>query len=60
MANQNIRSIPDRNVRETGGTSGWHEAVQPNQSDMNRGREPGPSPRLPSEVSHNRMGTDVR
>jgi hypothetical protein len=44
MANQNIRSIPDRNVRETGGTSGWHEAVQPNQSDMNRGREPRAEP----------------
>jgi hypothetical protein len=46
MANQNIRNIPDRNVRETGSTSGWHEASQPNQSDMNRGRETRAEPQV--------------
>jgi hypothetical protein len=53
MANQNIRSIPDRNIRETGSTSGWHEACQPNQSDMNRGRETRGEP----EVSERDLAT---
>jgi hypothetical protein len=51
MANQNIRSIPDRNVRETGSTSGWHEAVHPNPSDMNRGKEPRAEPEVSEQES---------
>jgi hypothetical protein len=46
MANQKIRNSPDGNDRETGRTSGWHEAVQPNQSDMNRGRETRAEPSI--------------
>jgi|SwirhisoilCB2_FD_contig_71_5679824_length_219_multi_6_in_0_out_0_1 hypothetical protein len=46
MANQNIRSIPDRNIRETGGTNGWHEASHPSQNDMNRGRETRAEPEV--------------
>ncbi|RZU40295.1 hypothetical protein BDD14_1741 [Edaphobacter modestus] len=39
MANQKIRTTPDRNIRVTGRTNGWQKASRPNQSDMNRGRE---------------------
>lgn len=44
MANQKIRNSPDWNDRETGSTVGWHEADHPNQSEMNRGREPRAEP----------------
>jgi hypothetical protein len=47
MANQKIRSSPDWDIRGTGGTEGWQQGSQPNQSDMGKTREPRASPDSP-------------